>query len=195
VDGRAEVKPLSGVLDRLRDAAQGDVTTVGDLVEALGRRSFPALILAPSLIAVSPASGIPGVTTAVGLLVALFSAQMLWGLDCAWLPGFLARRQLPTTRLRGAIDWLTRPVGYLERVTRPRLTGFASRPFVLLPLAVITAIGCLMPLLELVPMSGSIAAAVISVFAVGLIMRDGVVVLLALVLSASVPYLVWQIAT
>jgi hypothetical protein len=44
-------------------------------------------------------------------------------------------------------------------------------------------------------MSGSIAAAVISVFAVGLIMRDGVVVLLALVLSASVPYLVWQILT
>ena len=189
------MKALSQVLDRLREAAEGEEVSIGDLVEALGRRSFPALILAPSLIAVSPASGIPGLTTTVGLLVALFSAQMLRGRHCAWLPGFLARRRISPARLCKGIDWLRRPVGFLERASKPRLIVLVTRPFVLVPLVVLTAIGCVMPLLEIIPTSGSIAAAVASVFAFGLIMRDGVVVLLALCLSGATPLLIWQLAT
>jgi hypothetical protein len=192
---KPDVKPLSQVLDRLKGAVEGEAVSVEQLVEVLGRRSFPALILAPCLLAVSPASGIPGITSAVGLLVALFSAQMLLGFRCAWLPGFLKRRSFGARRLRSGIDWLRRPVGFVERASRPRLVILATRPFVMVPLAVLTAIGAMMPLLEFIPTSGSIAAAVASVFAIGLIMRDGVVVLLALALSGAVPYLVWQIIT
>ncbi len=193
-----DVRALSEVLDVLDDlakAAEGDAVSVEDLVTTLGRRSFPTLVLAPSLIAVSPVSGIPGMASTIGLLVATITAQMLWGRQSAWLPGFLTRRRIRTARLRRALDWLRRPVRALERVAKPRLVLFVSRPFVVLPLAVMLATALAMPLMELVPMSATIAGSLLSIFAVGLLVRDGVLVLLALALSAVAPLVVWNLAT
>jgi hypothetical protein len=192
---KADAQPLSHVLDALVTEAVGDTVRVEKLVKALGSRSFPALVLAPSLIAVSPASGIPGLTSTLGLIVATITAQMLWGRDSAWLPGFLTRRQISATRLRSALHWLRRPVATLERFARPRLVAIVTRPFVILPLSAMLTIGLMMPLLEVVPLSGTIAGALLSLYAVGLLMRDGVLVILALALSAAAPLALWQLAT
>jgi hypothetical protein len=193
-DARALSEVLD-VLDALAATAEGDAVTVEALVTTLGRRSFPTLVLAPSLIAVSPVSGIPGMSSTIGLLVATITAQMLWGRQSAWLPGFLTRRQIKTARLRRALDWLRRPVRALERVAKPRLVLIVSRPFVVLPLSVMLATALAMPLLELVPLSATIAGSLLSVFAVGLLVRDGALVLLALALSAVAPLVVWTLAT
>jgi hypothetical protein len=192
---KADVRALTEVLDSLAAAAHGETVHIEELVESLGRRSFPALVLAPSLVAVSPASGIPGMTSTVGLLVATITAQMLWGRKSAWLPGFLMGRQITVTRLRSALHWLRRPVAFLERFTKPRLVRLATRPFVILPLSAMLTIGLAMPMMEFIPMSGTIAGALLSIYAIGLLMRDGVLVVLALGLSAAAPWGVWQLAT
>jgi hypothetical protein len=57
------------------------------------------------------------------------------------------------------------------------------------------ATGLVMPMMELVPMSATIAGSLLSVFAVGLLVRDGALVLLALALSAVAPLVVWNLAT
>lgn len=188
-------RPLSDVLDALAIAAEGDEVSVEVLIETLGRRSFPTLVLAPSLIAVSPASGIPGLSSTLGLLVATITAQMLMGRTSAWLPGFVTRRRMASARLHRALNWLRRPVGLLERIARPRLVVLVNQPLVLLPLMTMLAISLTMPLMELVPMSATIAGAILTIFAVGLLVRDGVLVLLALALSAIAPLGVWQLAT
>lgn len=192
---RPDARPLSEVLDTLAMTATGDSVTVEALVEALGRRSFPTLVLAPSLIAVSPASAIPGFTTIVGLLVATITAQMLWGQTRAWLPGFITRQRITTVRLNRALNWLRRPVAYLERAAKPRLVVIVKRPLLAMPLAAMFAIGLTMPLMEVVPMSGTIAGAILSIFAIGLLLRDGVLVLSALALTAAAPLAVWHLAT
>lgn len=189
------VRPLNDVLDALAIAAEGDAVSVEVLIETLGRRSFPTLVLAPSLIAVSPVSGIPGLSSTIGLLVATITAQMLMGRTSAWLPGFVTRRRIATTRLHRALNWLRRPVGFLERLARPRMVILVSQPLVILPLMTMLAIGFTMPLLELVPMSATIAGAILTIFAVGLLVRDGLLVLLALALSAIAPLVVWHFAT
>lgn len=191
----AGARPLSEVLDALAKTAEGDSVSVDVLIGTLGRRSFPTLILAPSLIAVSPASGIPGLSTTIGLVVATFTAQMLLGRTSAWLPGFITRRRIETTRLLRALNWLRRPVGFLERLARPRLGVLLSQPLVVLPLLTMLAIGLTMPLLELVPMSATIAGAILSIFSMGLLVRDGVLILLALALSAVAPLGVWVLAS
>lgn len=188
-------RPLNEVLDALAKAAEGDTVSVDVLIETLGRRSFPTLVLAPSLIAVSPASGIPGLSSTIGLVVATITAQMLMGRTKAWLPGFITRRQIATARLQRALNWLRRPVGVLERFARPRLVVLVSQPFVILPLMTMLATGLAMPLMEVVPMSATIAGAILTIFAVGLLVRDGVLVLLALALSAIAPLGVWHLAT
>lgn len=188
-------RALSAVLDRLEAAASGESVSVGEIVAALGRRSFPALILGPALIAVSPASGIPGVTSAVGLVVAATVAQALLGRESLWLPRRLARRRIEAGRLAGGVRRLRRPVGVVERLLRPRLAWLVRRPLVALPLLVMLAIGLAMPLLEFIPTSGSVAAAAIAVLAAGLLARDGLVVALGLAVAVAVPWLIWQVAT
>ena len=187
--------PLGRVLDQLQEAIHGERVSVQEIVEHLGRHSFPAIMLIPALLAVSPLSGIPGVTVAVGLIVAITSAQMLFGRKNLWLPEFLNRRTVPRDRLCTAVGWLQRPVDFVERLLRPRLTILVKRPLVWLPLAIMFLIGITMPLLELIPTSGSIAALAISLLATGLLARDGVVVLLGLIYVLGAPFLVWQLAS
>src|SRR5690606_8449709 len=45
---------LSEVLDRLEEAVRDKETRIADIIEGLGRRSFPAIMLIPALLAVSP---------------------------------------------------------------------------------------------------------------------------------------------
>lgn len=49
-----------------------------------------------------------------------------------------------------------------------------------------------MPVMEIVPTSGSIASAVIALFAAGLLTRDGALAVMSLVLLIAVPVAVWQ---
>lgn len=186
---------LSAVLDRLEHAAHGETTSLGEIVEGLGRRSFAAVILVPALLAVSPLSGVPGVTVAVGLIVAVTSGQMLLGRTCLWLPERLTRRRVPTARLCRAIGWLRRPLHVVERYLRPRLTVLFHRPLVWIPLTIVFLIGLGMPVLELIPTSGSIAAFAITLYALGLLTRDGGVIVLAFAFTAAAPLLVWRLAS
>lgn len=186
-------RALSEVLDRLEAAVQDSSVTVSDIMDHLGAKSFGALILVPALLAASPASAIPGLTTAVALIVALMVVQMLIGRDHAWLPGWLARRRIASKRICQAVGWLRPPVAFVERFLRPRLTFLVRRPFVYVPLLVCLAITVFMPVMEVIPTSGSIASAAIAIFAAALLTRDGLLVLVALLPLMGIPLLIWQI--
>ena len=183
---------LSHVLDQLESAAHGDSIKVKDVVEKLGHKSFAALMLIFSLISTSPASAIPGLTTIVAVIVAILVVQMIWGRECVWLPGFITNRDLSTEKLCKGIGWLRKPVQFVERFLKARLTWLLHRPWLLLPLILILGLTLFMPLMEVIPTSGSIASAVIALFAAGLLTRDGGLVVAALILLLAVPVAAWH---
>lgn len=185
------VHALSDVLNQLESAAQNESVTVQEVVEKLGQHSFAALMLVFSLISTSPASAIPGLTATVAVIVFLLVVQMIAGRKNVWLPGFLTRRQLSARKLRKGVDWLRKPVRFVERYLGERLTWLLHRPWLFLPLLLILALTLFMPFMELIPTSGSIASAVIALFAAGLLARDGAVVMGSLVLLSTVPVAVW----
>lgn len=188
---RGNEQALSHVLERLEAAVEGRVVSVGEIVEKLGRRSFPAVILVPALLAASPASGIPGLTAVAGLVVAIVVVQMLWNRDHIWLPAFLTKRKIASKRLCKAIRWMRPPVGVAERFLRPRLTFLVVRPLVILPLLLMLAIALFMPVMEIVPTSGSIASVAVAFFAGALLTRDGLLMLLGFTVVGVAPFLVW----
>lgn len=188
---RDGTRALSDVLDRIAAAAEGERVAISAVVEALGERSFAALILVFTLISFSPASAIPGLTATVGLIVVLLVAQMLLGRASVWLPGFIQRRKVPAGKLRKGIDWLRKPVVFVERLLKPRLEVLLHRPVSYLPMLLVLALGLCMPVMEIVPTSGSIASAVIALFAAGLLTRDGVLVLISMLLLGLVPAGIW----
>ena len=183
---------MSDVLDQLESSAHGDSVPVGEVVETLGRKSFASLMLIFSLISTSPASGIPGITATVALIVFILVVQMLLGRDCVWLPEFVTRRRMSTKKLCKGIGWLRGPVEFVERFLRPRLGFLLHRPYIYLPLVLILFLSMGMPLLEVIPTSGSIASAVIAFFAAGLLTRDGALVVVSLALLLGIPIAIWQ---
>lgn len=185
-------RALSDVLDQLESSAHGESVAVREVIERLGHRSFASLMLVFSLISTSPASAIPGLTATVALIVFILVAQMIVGRDCVWLPGFVTRRRLPTATLRKGIGWLRRPVRFVERFLKARLTFLFHRPWLWLPLTLILGLTLFMPFMEVIPTSGSIASAVIALFAAGLLTRDGALAVAAMALLLAVPLAIWR---
>ncbi|WIJ23764.1 exopolysaccharide biosynthesis protein [Devosia sp. RR2S18] len=182
---------LSDVLDQLEKSAQGDSISVDEVVKTLGQRSFASLMLIFSLVSTSPASGIPGLTTMVGVIVLLLVVQLIFGRKCVWLPGFITKRHMGTDKVRKGIGWLRKPVHLVERLIKPRLTWLFHRPILLVPLILVALLTLFMPFMEIIPTSGSIASAVIALFAASLLTRDGALMILALIVLLGVPVAVW----
>jgi hypothetical protein len=117
---------------------------------------------------------------------------MIIGRDCVWLPRFISRRRMSTAKLCNGIRWLRKPVHFVERFLRPRLTFLLHRPWIFAPLVLLLGLTVVMPLMEAIPTSGSIASAVIAFFAAGLLTRDGALVTASFILLLGVPVAVWH---
>lgn len=189
---KERTRALSDVLDQLESVADNKSIQVGEVVEHLGRKSFASLMLIFALISTSPASGIPGVTATVALLVLILTVQPIFGRDCVWLPTLVTKRRMSTEKLCKGISWLRKPVRFAERFLRPRFTFLFRRPWVLFPLLLIVALTLVMPFLEAIPTSGLIASAVIALFAAALLTRDGAFALISFALLLALPMTIWQ---
>ncbi|MGY6536719.1 MAG: exopolysaccharide biosynthesis protein [Pararhodobacter sp.] len=169
---------LSGVLDKLGSAGDDDRVTIGEILDNVGDRSLAPILLVPALVTASPISGIPGVPTLTGIIVALIVVQMLMGRDTLWLPARLSRQSIARSKMQKAVAFLRKPVAWLDRLMRPRLCWLADRPWIYVALLICLAIAVTTPVMELMPFVITIAATAIGFFAAGILMRDGLVVLI-----------------
>lgn len=167
---------LVALLDRIA-ALPGARISIGEIVAAVGDTAFTPLILLAALIIVSPLSGIFGLPSLFGALMVLISGQMLAGRRHLWLPGALRRRAIAAPRLRRALARLRRPAALLERWLHPRLTVLTDGAAGRVPVLLIFATGCGLPLLEVLPFVSSLVALAIAALAAGLFARDGLLVL------------------
>ena len=186
---------LQGLIDRLESACGREHrVTVRQVEQAIGERSFGPLLLVPALLAMSPLGVIPGAPTVLALVVALIAGQLVIGRHEFWIPRFLANRSVKGERLTKSLERVRPAARVVDRVLKPRLcrlTGaFATRATALVCLL----IAFLIPPLELAPFAVFAPAAAIAAFGLGLMTRDGLLVLIALAASAtSVGLVVWAV--
>lgn len=192
-------RELGRLLRRLAQLARmertTDSVTLAEVFADLGDRSFPTMILIPALVLVSPLSAIPGMTGTLGLTITLLLGQRLFGRKVLWLPRWLGRLQIPTAKLERAVLWLRKPAARMDRMLAPRMTTFADGALKRLPMSVVTVSAMCLPLLEFLPMSGTTMGAAITLYAAGLLARDGRFVLIGASLVALLPLTLWLILT
>ena len=183
---------LAQLFDRI-DAAcvEQDPISLRRLLEISGRRSFGSTLLVPSLIVLSPLSGIPGLPSCVAILVILMCGQLLLGRRQPWLPDWILRRQLPSARIHKAIRSARPFVSRLDRLSRPRLPLLLQGPGFYMLTVVCLLIAVTMVPLELIPFANSAAGAALSAFGVALVTDDGLFALTALLFSGLVLFLGW----
>lgn len=173
---------IGRLLEDIRNAGEGDEVRVADVIGAAGEHSLIPALLVPALLVVTPLSGIPGLSSALGLTIALIAAQLLINRDHLWLPQWVMRRKFSRDKLGRALDWMERPVGFLDRITARRLTPLVRRPLTSVLELTCLCCGLAMPMLELVPFTSSILGAAVSIMAIALLTKDGLFALGALIL-------------
>lgn len=186
---RAGDAPLEELFDRAIDSAEDGKVTVGSLLDHFGSRSFGPLLALFALIAIVPPVGaIPGVPTAMAVLIVLLSIQLLFGKTHPWVPHRLQKMGFAVEKVEKARDrsgkWLAR----IDRLIGPRLqwaTRGAAQP---LAAFATTLVALLMPPLELLPMAAMLPAAAVLLFGLGMMARDGLLMLLGFTATSGVAY-------
>ncbi len=156
-----------------------DSVSVGDVADRLGHLGPLYLLMAIACVAVSPLSGIPFVTAACGLSIALLSGQLLFNRRTVWLPAALRRRRIPHKRLRTGIKGADRVAGAVETALRRRWVWLTRGPMRTVLLSICLAFGLLMPFMEIVPFAGTTLASIVLIVTLALIARDGLAALMA----------------
>lgn len=170
----ARGRSLSFTLLRvIRNGRHCDRISLGEFLAELGDRSFGWAILLSCLINLLPLPIGATLITAIPLLI--FCAQLGLGFSNVWLPARLARLAISRKALRRRILRL-RPISRrLERVARPRMAAMFQRrrEQMVGALLFVVALALFIPL----PLSGWLPAISLFVAGIGLIERDGLIVL------------------
>jgi len=172
---------ISDRLDQLAADAQNDAVTLDWVLGQLNERAFGLFLLVLALPCCIPfLYGIPQV---VSLPLMFVSAQILLGRRVPWLPSRLAGRTVASTELRSlaqrAGPWLRR----IEAVSRPRLSPLTHAPWdrIVGAALVLFSASILVPL----PGTNTVPGIAVVVVAMGLLQRDGILVILGALLGMA----------
>tara|TARA_R110002049_G_scaffold198475_6_gene368495 strand:- start:1056 stop:1640 length:585 start_codon:yes stop_codon:yes gene_type:complete len=177
---------LEQLLDRIAELTRDNGrVSIGMVVESVGSRSFGPMLILIGVTLFSPLSGIPGMSFFMASFVLLVAVQMLIGRHHFWLPRFILDRSVERDKLQKALDWLNRPARAIDGVLKPRLTFLVRSEGSYAIAALCVVVGLCMPFMELVPFSSSAAGLALLALGLALVVRDGFLVLLALVVCGA----------
>lgn len=185
---RSSDKPLEGILDRAREAAGGEQVDLKDLVQAFGDRAFGPVMILCSLFLMTPIGIIPGLPAAFGLVVIIFALQLLFRREYPWMPEILRKVEISDAALEKTQKKVAPILRKIDSVIHPRLPWVTSGP-----MQVLTALLAILLSITLVPLGvvpfGVVAPAfIIGLLGLGITARDGVLIIIAFVLSLGVAY-------
>jgi hypothetical protein len=178
-DEAARPLSLSAVLQEIADEKGPERLTFTELAERLDPRAWGGLLVIFSVINAIPLP--PGVNIFFAVPLAILSAQMALGRATPWFPARFDRRGVTRDELRRLIAKFEPIERRIERLFKPRLpvmTGAAGTRFVAL-ICLVLALFTALPVVHIVP------AAVILLFGVALLYRDGLLVIIASIAAAT----------
>ncbi|EJC68211.1 exopolysaccharide biosynthesis protein [Rhizobium sp. 1AS11] len=153
--------------------------SIGDLFNTMGDRAISALMLIFALPNAFPTP--PGTSAVLGAPLVFLAAQLTFGLK-PWLPKVIANRSMRREDFETIVGRIHRWLAWAERMLKPRLAIFAEPPAEYLAGAacLLLSIVLLLP----VPLGNILPAVTISVFAFGILGRDGLFALIGFVMTA-----------
>jgi hypothetical protein len=171
----------SDVLLRLVREFPGERLTMADIVAGLEDRTFGLLMLLLALPNCPPMPGIPFLSTVTGTPLAFFAGQLALGQPMPWLPQRLLRQSLDRAQLLRVLETIAPYIKRVERLLKHRLpwlaTGTGER--------VAAGIACALAVIWALPIPGGnlLPAWAIVFFALGIVERDGVCVMIGGVIT------------
>lgn len=159
--------------------SDGPSGKLGDLIDQLDERAFGLMLLLLALPCCLPFVYLLPQVVALPMLA--LAAQMAAGRQHPWLPARLHERQFSVVAFQKVVARSEKYLGWIERFARPRLgpvTGDMGARIVGVLLLIPTA-SILVPL----PSTNTVPGIGVAIAALGLIERDGLLVILGLLIG------------
>ena len=161
----------------------------------IGReRGLAAVILVPTLLMLMPFGLFPGSNAALGVLMALIALQMLLGAERLRLPRRLRDMRIGGAFMRRALARLLPWAAWLDRHTGRRLQFLAegalaerAAALVMLGLSLVAVAGGLIPGIP------TVVSLVVLLLALGLLLRDGVILAIGYGSTALALWGLWRL--
>jgi hypothetical protein len=172
---------ISAILTALV-AQPSDRLTVGDILVVLRDRAFALLVVLLGLPNCLPMP--PPIPLVSGLLLALVAVQIIAGRPAPWLPRALLRRSIARADVERAVLRAAPIFRRLERFSRPRMTMLETAVSIRV-IGVVLLILAVGIIFALPPIVGQIPLGIaVCLLGLGLVERDGVVVIAGLVIGS-----------
>ena len=177
-------EPLSAKLRQIIEAnSNGQGVTLNQLLEKTGGRGCYLVLILLSLPFILPVA-LPGVSTVLGLSIALLSIKLAVGATPR-LPKFMGERSLSPAFQRKVLAGSVRIVGFVEKLVRPRRTQWlATRSARIINALALTFMALLLalPFPPFPPLTNSLPCYCIILIAASMMEKDGVAIWWAYVL-------------
>jgi len=175
----SKVRNLQTLLTSMCENTTGDTVSVGDLLNAVGRRSYGPVLMLLGFIAISPLTIIPGANWLIALVTLIFAVQLLIGKNFPWVPRKAIEFSFPRSALVKGVEIGSPWAGRIDKFLKPRLTFLTDPPFAQLVALVCIAAALITFPLGFVPFGPLLPGLTILLFGLGLTSRDGFVLILA----------------
>jgi hypothetical protein len=184
---QAELSPNLGAGPVKDPEAKGPTATLGGVIDRLDERGFGLLYFLLALPCIPPFVYV--LPQIVSFPMLALAGQMAMGRKSPWFPEAIRKRTFSTGEFRDVLDRMEKYVRFVEKFARPRfpaVTGHgASR--IIGGLLVIPASSILFPLIG----TNTVPSIGIAIASIGLIARDGILVILGLLIGVLWPILLF----
>jgi len=179
---------IAQILRKLASGPSSDRISVADLLSAFGARAPAALMLLFAVPNVLPMP--PGTSAILGAPLLFLTVQLALGRP-AWVPRAIGRRSLSRATIAPAMRRVAFGLTARHALLRPRLQRLVEPPAA-------RAIGLVSSLLALIlflpiPFGNMLPALAISLFAIGILRRDGLFVVAGIGCAVVAVGLVWAL--
>jgi hypothetical protein len=165
---------LSHVLRTLAEREDPQVS-LREIMTVLSDRSFGALFTAPNLIPLPPGSSF-----IFSVPIIIIAGQLVWGRTFPWLPASILDRKFDRSILKSLVERLGQGLARIESMLKPRLNLIEPRleDRLIGLLALVAGIILFLP----IPLANFAPALAIVLLGLGMIERDGIVMLIGVLL-------------
>lgn len=172
----------SETIKNIGQKPQDGKTKVSDLLEAFHENGILLSLIFFSLPVAIPLPYPPGFTTIMGIPLIILSVQMLIGSKKVWLPVKFQQYKIKNSLLTAISKKIIPVLEKIEQYSKPRF-GFAKSVYCEQFIGLVCLIASIAVTLP-IPLTNAIPALGISVISLGLLNRDGIIIIAGFVITA-----------
>jgi hypothetical protein len=150
------------------------------------------MLLFPAIISISPIGMLPGMSAATGTLIILIAVQMMFFSSRPWIPKRIANFEFSREKLKNGVSKTQPWVKWFEKFVHARFEFLASG-IMIYPVALIsTLLAISFYPLAFVPLGVLLPGFAVTLFALGLTVRDGLLISFGFLLTAVAGLVIWK---